>query len=138
MNRIKDKIKQINGFLEDLRKAVPDSLEKYEQSVLEKPACERFFEKIAEAMTDLAFIVIKINKMNIPDDDIDAFNILTNNGWITNELSVNLKDAKGMRNILCHEYGKIDDKLVYHAITEEIEYDINDFIKSIERKLKLE
>ena len=40
-----------------------------------------------------------------------------------------------MRNIIAHEYGKIDDELVFHSITEELEKDILDLIKEIEKLL---
>ena len=36
-----------------------------------------------------------------------------------------------MRNIIAHEYGKIDDKIVFEAITEELERDVKEFIKKV-------
>jgi hypothetical protein len=38
---------------------------------------------------------------------------------------------KGMRNILAHEYGKINDELVFEAITGEITADAEEFIASV-------
>ena len=42
-------------------------------------------------------------------------------------LAKKLRDAKGMRNILAHQYGKVEDKIVFNA-TKEIEADVNEFI----------
>lgn len=128
MKRIKDKIKEINEFLEQLKGIVPSSFDEYKKNIEKKAACERYVEKIIEAVTDLAFLIIKKKNLRIPEDDIDAFNILLDNKIIENELATRLKNAKGMRNIIAHQYGKIDDEIVYNSITEELEKDITSFI----------
>lgn len=128
MKRIKDKIKEINEFLEQLKGIVPSSFDEYRKNIEKKAACERYVEKIIEAVTDLAFLIIKKKNLRIPEDDIDAFNILLDNKIIENELATRLKNAKGMRNIIAHQYGKIDDEIVYNSITEELEKDITSFI----------
>ena len=133
MTRTKDKINEINVFLEELNSIVPSSLEEYKSSLEKKAACERYVEKIVEAVTDLAFLIIKDKKLRIPEDDIDAFNILFENNIIDNELAAKLKNAKEMKNIISHQYGKIDDEIVFDAISEELEKDIRKFIGVIEK-----
>ena len=39
-----------------------------------------------------------------------------------------------MRNILAHEYGEVDDEIVFNAVTEELEKDAIEFIKNIKKK----
>ena len=112
----------------------PNTLEEYESNKIVRAACERYFEKVVEAVTDLAFIVITQKKFRIPEDDIDSFRILEENGVIDNELYNRLKDAKGMRNFIAHQYGQINNKLVYEAITEELDKDVKKFISLIENK----
>ena len=104
--------------------------------MVKKAACERYVEKIVEAVTDLAFLVIKEKKLRLPEDDIDAFNILLENKIIDKGLSSKLKNAKGMRNIISHQYGKIDDEIVFEAIKGELDRDIKEFIEQIENTLK--
>ena len=133
MSRITDKIEEISGFLEELNSIAPSSLDEYKSSLEKRAACERYVEKIIEAATDLAFLIIKDKKLKIPEDDIDAFNILLDNKIISNELSIKLKNAKGMKNIISHQYGKIDDEIVFEAITEELEKDVRKFIGVIEK-----
>ena len=132
MNRIHDKIKELEKYLSELEDITPSSFEAYKSSLEKKAACERYLEKIVEAATDLAFLVIKLKKFKIPEDDIDAFNILLDNQAITEISAVKLKNAKGMRNILAHQYGKIDDKIVFGSIKGELEKDIRSFIKEIQ------
>ena len=136
MTRIEDKINEINGFLEELKEIIPSNFEEYKSSIEKKAACERYVEKIVEAVTDLAFLIIKNRKLKIPEDDIDAFNILLENKIIDENLASKLKNAKGMRNIISHQYGKIDDKIVFEAITEDIDKDVEKFVEQIEKTIK--
>ena len=136
MKRIKDKINEINEFLKQLNDLVPESLEYYKRDIKTKLACERVFEKIVEASVDLAFLTIKIKKLDIPEDDADSFNILKENKILDEKLSNKLKEAKSMRNFIAHQYGKIDDKLVFHSLTEELRKDVEEFIEKIKVKLK--
>jgi len=57
------------------------------------------------------------------------------NKIISEELCSKLKDAKGMRNIIAHEYGKIDDEIVFEAVEEQLISEVNEFIENI-KKLK--
>jgi len=136
MDRINDKMEEIMAFLEDLDEITPESIEDYASNKEKKAACERYFEKILEAITDTAFYVIKIKKLRIPGDDTDAFEVLKENKIIDDALSKKLRDAKGMRNILAHQYGKTDDEIVFESIKNQLIPDIEEFIKQIKKFLK--
>ena len=132
MNRINEKIIEIEKLLEELRSIFPIDFKNYIDDWKIRDICERHFEKIVEAVVDISFLIIGERKFESPKDDQNAFDILFNNKIISKELSLKLKDAKGMRNIIAHEYGKVEDELVFEAITEELEKDVKEFIKSIE------
>ena len=76
-------------------------------------------------------MIIKDKGFKVPEEDKEAFDILAQEEVISNLLAIKLKDAKGMRNIIAHEYGKIDDKIVFKSIIEDLEKDVQDFIRSI-------
>ena len=130
--RLKDKINEIQNYLEEFESIIPRDYEEYKNSFLLKAACERYFEKIVETLVDLACLLIKTERFSLPEEDIRAFDILADKEIISKELGEKLKDAKGMRNILAHEYGKVDDELVYESITTEILKDTEEFINQIE------
>jgi len=134
--RINDKINEIEKYLEELISITPEGFREYSEDFRAKAACERFFEKIVEAAVDLAFLVIKSKKLDIPEGDKETFDILAKKGIITKDLAANLKDAKSMRNILAHEYGNVNDKLVFHSLTAELEKDINEFLEEIMKEYK--
>jgi len=133
--RIKDKIKDIEIFLDELESVLPSSFEEYANDFKIKAIGERYFEKIIESVIDLAFFVIKDKHFKTPEEDKQAFDILYENEIISYELSEKLKEAKGMRNIIAHEYGKIDDELVFNSLTEELIKDASEF-SDIIKKLK--
>lgn len=136
MNRIEDKTKEIEQYLSELLAIVPETYEDYIEDYASKAACERYFEKIVEAVVDLAFLIRKDKKLRIPDDDNAMFVVLAENKMISFDLAKKLKDAKGMRNIIAHEYGdKIDDEKVYHSVSEELESDVREFLNSIKKVL---
>jgi len=131
MNRINDKTKEIEKYLEEFYNIIPGTFEEYKKDFKTKAACERYFEKIIEAVIDLSFLIIKQNSLKIPEEDKQAFDILEEKKIISKELAEKLKDAKGMRNILAHEYGSIDDEIVYNSIKEDLEKDIKLFLKNV-------
>ena len=134
--RISDKIKDIRIYLRQLMDIKLDNFKRYINDFKTKEACERYFEKIAEAVSDLAVLVIKEKGLPVPDEDNEYFEVLKKEYFISFDLAKKLKEMKGMRNIIAHQYGSIDDKLVYMAISEELNEDIKEFIKIIDELSK--
>ena len=129
--RINDKIREIEDYLSELEEIMPKNFHEYKTDLKTKAAFERYFEKIIEAVIDLAFLIIKDKGYKIPEEDKEAFDILAQENIISQELATKFKEAKGMRNIITHEYGKIHDELIFHSITQELESDVSELIKSI-------
>ena len=136
MNRIKDKIDEIAKYIHELSEIIPSDFEQYKFEFKTKAACERYFEKITGSVVDLAFLVIKEHKLKIPEEDKQAFDILNETDIISGDIKEKLKDAKGMRNIIAHEYGKIDDEMVFESLKEQLIPDIEEFIRQIKKFLK--
>jgi len=136
LSRINEKINEIQKYLKELMEIAPNTVLEYQSNKIIRAACERYFEKLVEAVTDLAFIAIALKKFRIPDDDADSFKILEENEVIDNVLYNRLKEAKGMRNFISHQYGRINDELVFEAITKELGKDVEKFIEKIESAVK--
>jgi uncharacterized protein YutE (UPF0331/DUF86 family) len=69
--------------------------------------------------------------LKIPEDDLDAFNILLDNKVINSDLAKKMKQAKGMRNILAHQYGKVDDEVVFEAVSKQLVKDVKKFVDAV-------
>lgn len=133
MGRIEDKIREIRKYLNELSSIAPKDFNEYRKNLEKKAACERYFEKVTEAAIDLAFLVIKEHGLRIPKEEKDAFDILADENIITKDLAKRLRNAKGMRNIISHQYGNIDDEIVFESIAEELEKDVKEFIIALRR-----
>ena len=135
--RIEDKIKELLEFKDFLLKVVPDTFDKYKYDLEKKAVCERYSEKIIENIVDLAFLVSRYKNIELPAEisDTQVFDILKKHKIISERLAKKLQEAKGMRNIIAHEYGKIDDEIIYRAVSEELEEDIEEFVLEVNKLL---
>jgi len=129
--RINDKILEIEQFREQLFEMIPENieLEDYKRDLKTKAICERYSEKIIEAIEDLAFLLVNYKGLKYPEYEKEVFDILHENNIISEILAKKLKGAKGMRNIIAHQYGKIDDEIIFESITEQLDKDISEFLK---------
>jgi len=133
--RIKDKIEEIDKYLEELYSFIPNDFNEYENDFKIKAACERYFERIIEAVIDLAFLFVRDKGLKKPEDDEVVFDILHDNDVISKELNERLKNAKGMRNIISHKYSNIDDNIVFESVSERLDKDVMEFIESLTKQL---
>jgi uncharacterized protein YutE (UPF0331/DUF86 family) len=129
--RIDDKVEEIERLLDELATIVPTSQDDYASDLKTRAACERYFERIVSVIVDAAFLVVKSRGIKAPEDEKAIFDALATADIITPDLARRLKEAKGMRNILAHEYGVVDDEIVFHAITEELEKDAREFVTAV-------
>jgi uncharacterized protein YutE (UPF0331/DUF86 family) len=128
MDRKKDKVFEIEKFISELESVLPTNIEEYKHDFKIRAICERYFEKIIESTADLACLEINLNGLRKPKNDKDAFEILRDEKIISEELCEKLKDAKGMRNIIAHDYGEIDDEFVFEQVTEHLSKTITKFL----------
>ncbi len=135
-DRISNKITEIEKFWEELNEALPKDFAEYERDFRVKAICERYFEKIVEAGVDLAYFFIREKKWKFPETEKELFNTLSEQGVISERLALRLKDAKGMRNILAHQYGEVNDKAVFTAVTEELGPDVLEFLEGVRTDLQ--
>jgi len=136
--RIKNKVEELERCMEELARIRPDTFDQYELDVKTKAACERYFEKVVENIVDIGFLVIKAENLPTPEEDKEAFSILDRASIIEPVLAKRLKEAKGMRNIIAHQYGEVDDELVFAAVKEELKHDAQAFILAIRKFMEKE
>jgi uncharacterized protein YutE (UPF0331/DUF86 family) len=118
--RILVKIDRLDVYLSELQDIMPENYEAY-QKIEKKRACERLLQVSIESVLDIcAQIVIEL-RLGLPSEEDDIFEKLEQAKIITSETEETLKRMKGFRNILVHEYGRIDDRLVYNLLTNNID-----------------
>jgi len=129
--RINDKIKEVEELLSDLEDIRTDNLDEYIKDIKTRAACERYFEKVIEAVIDLSFLIIKQRELRILEGDEGALRVLANKGIIDETLFSRLSNAKGMRSFIIHQYEKIDNELVFEVLNGELQRDVGEFLDAV-------
>jgi uncharacterized protein YutE (UPF0331/DUF86 family) len=131
MSRKEEKIIEIEKYLGELETLFPIELENYNSDFKIRAICERYFEKIVESAIDLAILIIKEKNLRKPKIEKESFDILVEAKIISQELCEKLKDAKGMRNVIAHEYGEIENELIVEGVQEHLFKTINSFLEAV-------
>lgn len=135
MSRIDDKIEEIDRYLTEIESVVLPEIGLYEKDFKIRAIYERYFEKIVEATADLAFLIIKEKGLRIPKLEKEYFDVLLEEKVISLEICDSMKDLKGMRNVIVHEYGEIDDELVFEAVKEKLIPVVTKFLEVVTKCL---
>jgi len=134
--RILVKLGDLEGYLKELRAIAPKSFEEYRQ-IEKKRSCERLLQISVEVMIDICHLFVTGLRLGLPAEEDDIFEKLERAGFISQPLKENLKLLKGFRNILVHEYGVVDDRIVYQAIRTKLG-DFDAFKREILKALEAE
>jgi uncharacterized protein YutE (UPF0331/DUF86 family) len=85
---------------------------------------------------DIAAHIISEESFGVPGSTTEMLYILEKNGYLDNDLTQKMVKAVGFRNLIVHEYGKIELEQVYEIAQNDIN-DLNEYLKAIFKKLGL-
>ncbi len=122
-----DKLKEYISIL--------NSVKKYDKKTyISEPmlygSSERFLHLSIECILDIGNHVISDMRYRKPENNKDLFIVLYENKIIDETLKNNLCNMAGFRNILVHDYLKLDRELVYDIINSSLT-DLEQFVKII-------
>lgn len=121
------RLEALVGYLEKLRAF----LDAEEAEFVREPAlhdlAERYLHLAVEASLDLGNHWIAERGLPAPEANRDTFTVLENAGELAPELAERLRGWAGFRNILVHEYLRIDHSIAYRAIRDELK-DLESFV----------
>jgi uncharacterized protein YutE (UPF0331/DUF86 family) len=83
---------------------------------------------------DIAAHIISDEGLGVPGSAGDMFFLLHENGYLSADLAERMVKAVGFRNLLVHEYEKIDLQRLHQAAEKNVD-DLIVFLSSIFRKL---
>jgi uncharacterized protein YutE (UPF0331/DUF86 family) len=119
------RIRECVGFLKKIGEITN------EDSFLKDPflagSAERYLQVAIQAVIDICNHIVADLGLEAPSEYRQVPEILANNKLLPGRLSNRLASMIGLRNILVHEYLKVDRKLVYQIIQN----DLGDFAKFI-------
>ena len=82
-------------------------------------------ERACQASIDLAMRLVTIRGLGLPAESREAFVLIANAGIIDHELSVALQRMVGFRNLVVHNYRKLDLAIVQNLV----EHRLGDFAR---------
>ncbi len=107
-------IKQIRTYY-----AMPSD-EDFEEDFLKQDAIAANLQRACEQCIALANHTIKVKKLGLPKESKESFELLARNNIIPKDLLANLEKMIGFRNILVHEYQKLDIDIMIDVIENHL------------------
>lgn len=117
------KLKQLAFYYQELEQiAAGLTFDNYREQIIIKRAIERDIQLIVECATDINNMILKQLSKGPAKDYFNSFIELANNQVIEMDFALKLAPSTGLRNILVHEYEKIDDLIVFKSIANVLTF----------------
>lgn len=113
---IENRLLKLEQILRKLHTLSNVSLEEYEKSEALQDRVERNLQIAAQICIDIGSHIIADRGYRPPAGYADIFAVLYEEGILDRVLADTMKKITGFRNILVHDYLKIDNRIVYKAL----------------------
>jgi uncharacterized protein YutE (UPF0331/DUF86 family) len=125
------RIRKCVATLETIRRTHSES--KFMADEMIQAAAERNLQVAIQSVLDICNHAVADMKLEVPDEEKQAFQILASHKLIPKRLAETLTSMIGMRNVLVHEYLEVDHARLYAIMKTNLD----DFEKLIKAVLKL-
>ncbi len=105
----------------------------FKEDFLRQDAIALNLQRACEQAIDLANHIIKIQKLGLPKESKESFQLLSKNKIIPEKLGQNLEKMVGFRNVLIHEYQQLDITLMIDVIENHLD-DLIDYTNIIVKR----
>lgn len=123
ISAVRKYINILNGYKGYLQKELEDNLDL-------RGAVERYLYLAVQATIDLADAVIAFKKLRKPTTLSESFHILHEEKIIKSDLAEKLVKMTGFRNIIAHDYEKLNYDIVYDVLQNRLN-DVKKFLEII-------
>jgi len=96
------------------------SFREYVENVRLKKAVERSLQVAVEACLDIGRRLIALEGFRYPEDNKDVFQVLYEEGVVPEDLLPALVDMARFRNLIVHDYARVDDAKVYGILKKRL------------------
>ncbi len=127
---IRSKLRFLREYLQDLAECRDITIEEYVRKKKDQRFIERTLHLACECCIDIAAHVISRNNLRPPKDNKDVFLILHENEIISESVQSAMKKMAMFRNIVVHDYARIDPEIVVGILHRDVE-DFNRFAAEI-------
>jgi uncharacterized protein YutE (UPF0331/DUF86 family) len=122
-----EKMRHSVARLRDLALLGEESFSRTEDSCA---LAERHLQIAIQSVIDIGHHIVADMDLGLPQDYKDVFRILANNNIISESLGKKLESMTGLRNILVHDYLRVDPQRIYTVLQNDLA-DFDEFAASI-------
>jgi len=124
------KLANFDEFLNQLSEFIEITIDEYMQDWKIQRIVERTFQILIETGIDIANHIISDQEFRIPVSYSDTFKVLQENNIINNKLYQSLEKMAKFRNLIVHNYDKIDSAFIISILRNNLD-DFTDFKNSV-------
>ena len=125
-----NKIQTIERCLERIREEYVGSEDSFEENFTKQDSVILNLERLSQASIDIATHIVKVRGLGLPNTSRELFDLLLENGIISENTSKQMKGMVGFRNIAVHDYQNLNIEIVV-AIVEKHLGDFECFVREI-------
>lgn len=124
------KLANFDEYQNQLSEFIGITIDEYIQDWKIQRIVERTFQILIETGIDIANHIISDQELRIPISYSDTFKVLQENNIINNQLYQSLEKMAKFRNLIVHNYDKIDSALIISILRNNLD-DFTDFKNSV-------
>jgi len=109
--------------------------DEYRDNIRLKRAIERSLQVAIEICHDIGQRLISERGFRLAETYRESFQVLEEEGVLSPDLSRKMQKMAGFRNLVVHDYARIDDALVYGILKRHL-HDFERFADAVERYLR--
>ena len=126
------KLAEIETYVQELRTlARPEALE---SDVREERFIAHTLQLAIQSALDVASHIVSDDRLGEPATNRELFELLARHDWISAEPAEDLARMAGFRNLLVHDYAKIDLEIVRDVVENRLG-DLLGFVEAIRERL---
>ena len=91
-------------------------------------------QKAIQSCVDMAAHIISDENLGMPGSSNEMFYLLEENGYFDSDLTEKMVKAIGFRNLIVHEYEKLDMQQVFKVAREDV-HDLQEYLKAVIKKI---
>lgn len=119
-NKIIAKFERLDEYLTYLREIQKVNKKSFMKDYHFHGLAERYLQLAIEVLLDVSKLIILAKNFRKPEDNQEIFMVLCENNIILKRALKNFSGIANFRNILVHDYEKIDREIIYNKLHDNI------------------
>jgi len=114
------KLSELEEYLGQIREFASIKQEEYSRDWKTQRIIERTLQMMIELTVDISAHLISDKRLRVPTGYADTFKVLFEGGLISQDLYQVLMQMAKFRNVVVHQYDRIDDKIVVDILQNHL------------------